>query len=233
MMLGGNARLLEYFEGFGLTTDSLDRYYSKAAEYYRGMLKAEAEGRQVGRAPGLDEGREFYIQPSRVEFKVDSYQPVSSTQPRNEGGFWSSASSFLGSAVSIASDFASETAARVREQGILDRVKSTASSMYDKSKEVTSNLYDAVKVRLRQDTGALETIKETSSATLSSVSNFARSTYSRFTSDSTEDYQKMSDEPAVSQYRPPTREQVRKEDEDFFAQFERQVGGGPKLKKLD
>lgn len=147
MMLGGNQRINEFFEEYGLTAATLDRYYTKAAEYYRAMLKAEAEGKQFAQPkPDLDEGREFFIQPSRKEFKSESFQRISSQPQEESGGFWSSASSFLSSAATVAGEFASEAAARVREQGIYDKVKATASSVYDRSKEVGSNFIDAVKV---------------------------------------------------------------------------------------
>mmetsp|Transcript_23562 Transcript_23562/g.41763 ORF Transcript_23562/g.41763 Transcript_23562/m.41763 type:complete len:303 (+) Transcript_23562:238-1146(+) len=230
MMLGGNSRLIEFFEEYGLTSASLDRYYSKAAEYYRTNLKAEAEGRKSElHKPNLDEGREFHIQPPRLEYKADSFKPVSSSQGQGEsGGFWSSATSFLSSAVSAASDIASEAASRVRDQGIFDKVKSTAASVYDRSVEVSSNIYEAVK-----ETGAINTIKETSAGAYSSVSSFASRTYNRLAGTEQDQYQRMDDSGPVSFYRPP-KEVVQKEEEDFFAQYDRpQQGGRPKVKKLD
>jgi len=61
MKNGGNAKLRAFFESYNLPKDGpIDfKYKTKAGFYYREMLKAVAEGRDVPQAPSLEEGLEL------------------------------------------------------------------------------------------------------------------------------------------------------------------------------
>jgi hypothetical protein len=61
MKNGGNAKLRGFFESYGVPKDSpIDfKYKTKAGYYYREMLKALAEGKDIPTAPSLEEGLEL------------------------------------------------------------------------------------------------------------------------------------------------------------------------------
>jgi hypothetical protein len=137
MKAGGNRRLFEYLEVYGLNSLGLEKYYTHAAEHYRQTLKAEAQGVTPSMPyPSLEEGRQYFIEPVTVR-SSDEFEAYARTQ-KKKPGFWSSATSFLGSAASKVGELATGAADKVREQGIMDKVKSTASSV---TKKVRSSLF--------------------------------------------------------------------------------------------
>jgi hypothetical protein len=115
MVCGGNKRLKEFFRSyqFPVTTSLQTRYSTRAAQFYRTMLKAEAEGKQLEAVPpslevGMElvEGSEHLFRP-----KAMAQQGFGSDESKEEqsssGGWWSSARSALSGAVSKASDITS------------------------------------------------------------------------------------------------------------------------------
>ena len=115
MVCGGNKRLKEFFRSyqFPVTTSLQTRYSTRAAQFYRTMLKAEAEGKQLEAVPpslevGMElvEGSEHLFRP-----KAQAQQGFGSEESKEEqsssGGWWSSARSALSGAVNKASDITS------------------------------------------------------------------------------------------------------------------------------
>lgn len=155
MAHGGNKRLLDFFEAYGLTDGGLEKYYTKAAEHYRKALKAEVEGQpSTMNYPSPDEGREYHIEPVREpRRRIDEFEAYEwQSQEQKPVGFLKSASNFLSSTVTRAGELASSAASRVKEQHILEKVKSTATSVIQKTKKASSSLFGSSRVRTTQET---------------------------------------------------------------------------------
>lgn len=104
MVLGGNERLTEFLEEYGLAAAGKDRYMTKAAQYYRTMLKELADGKTFDKdKPSLDEGRELYHELYNSQADLGSYQADSSPCPGEEFVGQDSAVGFISLAVTIAS----------------------------------------------------------------------------------------------------------------------------------
>ena len=153
MVCGGNKRLKEFFRSyqFSVTMSLQTRYSTRAAQFYRSMLKAEAEGKQLEAVPpslevGMElvEGSEHLFKP-----KPQAQQGFGSDESKEEqsGGWWSSARSALTGAVSKASDitssvFSIQTIGKVRDAGIMESLQTAATSVYDTSKVLGSVIVD-------------------------------------------------------------------------------------------
>lgn len=164
MICGGNKRLKEFFRSyqFPVTMSLQTRYSTKAALFYRAMLKAEAEGKQLEAVPPnletgmeLAEGTDHLFRP-----KQQAQTGFGSEEPKQDssqsGGWWSSARSAFSGAVSKASDITSsvpsiQTMGRVREADILGTLHTAASSVIDTSKVLGSALIEKSKEVAQSD----------------------------------------------------------------------------------
>ena len=97
MRIGGNRRLREFLNSYDMPTsfDIMQKYYTKAADYYRQLLKAEAEGRRLHfPPPGQAEGVEPFMEMPRPSFLPQSsnyelYDPQNAASYKKDSpGFW-------------------------------------------------------------------------------------------------------------------------------------------------
>mmetsp|Transcript_13577 Transcript_13577/g.25624 ORF Transcript_13577/g.25624 Transcript_13577/m.25624 type:complete len:149 (+) Transcript_13577:260-706(+) len=146
MVAGGNKRLLDFLEVYGLASLGLEKYYTKAAEHYRQSLRAEVDGVSLNLSfPTQEVGREYFIEPPRhPNTRSDEFEAFARHQAQQKSpGFLKNASNFISSTASRASELASTAASRVREHKFVGKVKSTASSVIQKTK----NIFGSDKVR--------------------------------------------------------------------------------------
>ena len=158
MTCGGNKRLKEYFRSYQypVSMGIKEKYATKAAQFYREMLKAEAESRQLEAVPPrLDEGLET-IPGSEHLFRPRQMggfgsEESSFLQKReeamNSGGWWNNTKSAFSGALTKASDATKsvqtmQTIERVKEAGVIDSVKSAASTVLDKSVVIGNSLVE-------------------------------------------------------------------------------------------
>lgn len=157
MTCGGNKRLKEYFHSYQYPASLgiKEKYATKAAQFYREMLKAEAESRPLQAVPPrLDEGLET-IPGSEHLFRPRQGQGFGNEesnflQKREEamnGGWWNNTKSAFSEALTKASDatksvLTTQTIDRVKETGVMDSVKSAASSVLDKSVVIGNSLVE-------------------------------------------------------------------------------------------
>lgn len=163
MTIGGNKRFKDFIGSYNFSSDvSMQvKYYSKAAEYYRDLLKSEAENRRL-----------TYPPPSAIE-GLESSMPLPEIKMREpvgeyeQGSWWGGARSMLGSAFDKAGQWASTAAETVKEAKLVESLKSGATSVLEKSKNVGGTLADKV------NTESLKNIREKSIEVMSNVSKMA------------------------------------------------------------
>lgn len=153
MQIGGNRRFREFLNSYELPTsyDIMDRYYTRASDYYRQLLKAESEGRRLHfPPPGQAEGIEPFTEMPRPSYLPPSsnyelYDPQSAKSYRqNSSGFWGNTKNFFGVVFEKTSEMATNTASNLIEQGFLVALKDATITTLVKSKEI----FDDIKVIL-------------------------------------------------------------------------------------
>lgn len=142
MKIGGNKRFKDFINSYDFPPDvSIQlKYYSKAAEYYRELLKSEAENRQLTfPPPSASEGLENCI-------KIPEYKPKETfnEEPPMQGSWWGGASSLFGSAIGKAGMWASNAAETMKEGRLVESLKSGAVSVIEKSKNVGGKVVEKV-----------------------------------------------------------------------------------------
>jgi len=172
------------------------KYSTKAAEYYRELLKAEAERRQLNFPPpmasvALQSSANAPAprpQVSRPSYESsNSYQYHSEPYPKKEepSSWWNTSKNLLGGVVNKAGEWASS----VKESGLMDSIKSGAVTVLDKSKEVGSSVVEKIK-----DTNIGEKSLDALSSVGSYVSTGASAVYSKVRgTDKTSLYRDMED----------------------------------------
>ncbi|OMJ85577.1 hypothetical protein SteCoe_13052 [Stentor coeruleus] len=141
--IGGNRRLKEYMKIYGLSNDmnAFTKYNSKALEYYREVLKNEAENNIFqGIPPNSTQAKISLMPPPPPR---PTYTSISSRPyiPEPEDKTWlSSAKTYIGGTLGKASEIVSNTSA----VGIIDGIKNVTVNAYDISKEIGSNLADKI-----------------------------------------------------------------------------------------
>ena len=116
MICGGNRRLKEFFRGypFPQAISIRERYLTRAAQFYREMVKSECEGRPLGvDMPTAEEGLVSTdpatpsSKPKQVEEKkteeLKAPEIKEEPQPR-KSSWWSDATSAVTGAINRASD---------------------------------------------------------------------------------------------------------------------------------
>jgi hypothetical protein len=139
MSLGGNRRLREYLEMYGLPSNMslFSKYNSKALEYYREVLKAEAEDRiHGGMPPSLTQAMVSQVQPPppRPTYTSLSSRPYIPEPVDN---------SWLGTAKNVVGK-ASEIVSNATGAGIIDSLKIATVGAIDMSMELGSNIADRI-----------------------------------------------------------------------------------------
>ncbi|OMJ89944.1 hypothetical protein SteCoe_7838 [Stentor coeruleus] len=163
MTIGGNKRFKDFIGSYNFPSEvSIKaKYYSKAAEYYRDLLKSESENKRL-----------TYPPPSAIE-GLESSQPLPEIKMREpveeyeQGSWWGGARSMLGNAFDKAGQWASTAAETVKEAKLVESLKSGATSVIEKSKNVGGTLADKV------NTESLKNIREKSIEVMSNVSKMA------------------------------------------------------------
>ena len=177
MSIGGNKRFKDFIESYNFDPEVSipTKYYSKAAEYYRELIKAEAEFRRLTYPPpSAAEGLESCMSIPEIKNK-ETPQP-------NNSSWWGGARNMLGSALGKAGEWASSAAETVKDTKIIESLKSGANTVYEKSKEVGGNLAEKV------NQGSLKNIGEKSLEVMSNVKNMAyNSVQNAFSNGKTED----------------------------------------------
>eukprot|EP00358_Blepharisma_japonicum_P001748 CAMPEP_0202949278 /NCGR_PEP_ID=MMETSP1395-20130829/15404_1 /ASSEMBLY_ACC=CAM_ASM_000871 /TAXON_ID=5961 /ORGANISM="Blepharisma japonicum, Strain Stock R1072" /LENGTH=333 /DNA_ID=CAMNT_0049652171 /DNA_START=171 /DNA_END=1172 /DNA_ORIENTATION=+ len=164
MSNGGNRRLREYFTSYSMPQCSTIqfKYYTKAAEYYRDLLKAEVERRQLSYPPPTPSmALQPYAQapaprpqvPRPTDTRKSIENPNFSTNCRSDSysrsdensSWWGTSKSLLGGAVSKASEWTSLAVETVKDNGLIGSIKSGASVVLDKSKEIGGSLAEKIR----------------------------------------------------------------------------------------
>jgi Putative GTPase activating protein for Arf len=164
MRTGGNRRFKNFIESYNFEpgVSIQKKYYSKAAEYYRELLKSEVENRKLTYPPpSAWDGIESCM-------KIPESRPKDTERPiTNSSSWWGGARSMFGSALEKAGEWANSAAETVKETKIIESLKQGASSVIEKSKEVGGNLADRVNGE------SLKNIGEKSLEVMSNVKNIA------------------------------------------------------------
>ena len=168
MQIGGNKRFKDFIQSFDFPEDvSIQaKYYSKAAEYYRELIKSESENRQMTRPPpSATEGLESCVKVQEPK----AYKSVENRaeEPQAQGSWWGGASSLFGSAIGKAGQWASNAAETVKEGKIVESLKSGASSVIEKSKNVRGKVAETVNAE------KLKNISEKGFEVIGNVGRFA------------------------------------------------------------
>lgn len=136
MTIGGNKRFKDFIQSYAFAPDASIqvKYYSKAAEYYRDLLKSEAENRRLTYPPpsALEGLESSVVIPERP--KPQEYLP------ENNASWWGGARNMFGSAIGKAGEWASTAAITVKDAKIVESLKNGASSVLERSREVSGNL---------------------------------------------------------------------------------------------
>jgi hypothetical protein len=139
MQVAGNKRFKDFISSYDFQPDVSihTKYYSKAAEYYRELIKSESENRQMTRPPpSAQEGLESCIKIEPKENKSQKISNMSNNEEQPSSSWWGGASTLFGSAIGKAGQWASNAAETVKEGKIVESLKSGASSVIEKSKNV-------------------------------------------------------------------------------------------------
>eukprot|EP00358_Blepharisma_japonicum_P006141 CAMPEP_0202942644 /NCGR_PEP_ID=MMETSP1395-20130829/2873_1 /ASSEMBLY_ACC=CAM_ASM_000871 /TAXON_ID=5961 /ORGANISM="Blepharisma japonicum, Strain Stock R1072" /LENGTH=352 /DNA_ID=CAMNT_0049639149 /DNA_START=171 /DNA_END=1229 /DNA_ORIENTATION=- len=160
MSNGGNRRLREFFNSYSMPPNCTIqfRYYTKAAEYYRELLKSEVERRQLNIPPptqsaALQPFAQAPVARPQVPRPVDNRMSIEnphfasnySSNSAESSSWWGTSKSLLGGAVSKASEWASSAVETVKDNGIIGSIKSGATVVIDKSKEVGGNIAEKIR----------------------------------------------------------------------------------------
>lgn len=171
MSIGGNKRLREYMEMFGLPNDmnAFTKYNCKAIEYYREVLKHEAENKIFqGCPPSTSQARVSLMPPPPPPSRpMPTYTSISSRpyKPEPEDSSWlGSAKSYIGGTIGKASEIVSGTTAGE----IIDGIRNVTVNAIDISKEIGTSLAGKI---ASPDT--LKNIGQKSVGVLASVGGFA------------------------------------------------------------
>lgn len=141
--IGGNRRLKEYMNMYNLPNDmnAFTKYNCKALEYYREVLKNEADNKIFqGIPPSTTQAKTSHIPaPSpRPTYTSISSRPY---KPEPEDTTWlGSAKTYLGGTLGKASEMVSNTSAA----GIIDGIRNVTVNAIDISKEIGSNIADKI-----------------------------------------------------------------------------------------
>jgi hypothetical protein len=165
MGLGGNKRFKDFIQSYTFQPDASiqTKYCSKAAEYYRDLLKSEAENRRLTfPPPSAIEGMESCISVPVVKTRISTGE----VQGNNES-WWGGAKSVFGSAFEKAGEWASNAAVTVKDAKIVESIKSGANSVIEKSKVVGGNIVERV------NSESLKNIGEKSLEVMSSMKRIA------------------------------------------------------------
>jgi len=142
LSLGGNKRFLEFMEAYGLENEPSNiKYKTKAAEFYRNMLKAMSEGKNYTEAmPELDEGRKFIKGFEEYGKKPMNYQDG----PKNMDRYSTDNAGYGGPAKKVQNDegFLDKVVGAAKDFGQI--TKSAAGVVWEKSKALKV-FYDIVK----------------------------------------------------------------------------------------
>ena len=165
MNIGGNKRFKDFIQSYAFQPEvSIQtKYCSKAAEYYRDLLKSEAEFRRLTYPPpSATEGLESCIampgpRPRMQESLVEN----------NTESWWGGARSMFGSAIGKAGEWANNAAVTVKDAKIVESLKSGANLMIEKSKVVGGSIAERV------NTESLKNIGEKSLEVMSNVKKMA------------------------------------------------------------
>lgn len=132
MKIGGNKRFKDFIGSYSFSSDvSIPiKYYSKAAEYYRELIKSESENRRLTYPPpSASEGLESCMRLPEIKEK----QPVEEFE---QGSWWGGARSMFGTAFDKAGQWASNAAETMKEAKLVESLKSGASSVLERSRNV-------------------------------------------------------------------------------------------------
>lgn len=166
MRIGGNKRFKDFINSFDFPPDTSIqiKYYSKAAEYYRELLKSEAEARQLTYPPpSASEGLQSCM-------KLPENKPretFTEELPQTQGSWWGGASSLFGSAIGKAGVWASNAAETMKDGRLVESLKNGATSVIEKSKNVGG------KVAERVNTESLKNIGEKGIEVIGNVGRMA------------------------------------------------------------
>lgn len=178
MKAGGNRRFADFISNYDIPPSFTiqQKYYSRAAEYYRQLIKAEAEGRKLTYPPPtLHEGLQPYI-PIHVTSNALPYnsppQYYQNYQKEEipDSSIWGSAKNVLGNVIGKANELAYSTVETFTEQGVIGTLKNATSTAMEKSKEMIGTIADS---------GSFTTVKDKSWEYYSSISQTASNTYNR------------------------------------------------------
>ena len=167
MTIGGNKRFKDFISSYAFSSDTsiLLKYYSKAAQYYRELLKSESENRRLTYPPpSAIEGPESCMVLPVVKQKA---QEIPDDGQNLSNSWWGGARNMFGSALGKAGEWASTAVVTVKDAKIVESIKSGATSVIEKSKEVGGNIKDRV------NTESLKNIGEKSLEVMSNVKKMA------------------------------------------------------------
>jgi hypothetical protein len=176
MRIGGNRRFREFLNSYDMPAsfDIMQKYYTKAADYYRQLLKAEAEGRRLHfPPPGQAEGIESFMEMPRPSYlpkesNYELYDPRNAeTYKKDSSGFWGNTKNFLGVVFEKTSEVATNTASNFMEQGFLVTLKDATITTLVKSKEIIED----IKVTYIQESDSYNSVKEKSKQVISAATN--------------------------------------------------------------
>ena len=143
MSIGGNRRLKEYMEMFNLPSDMniFSKYNCRALEYYREILKNEAENKIFTACPPTSAQAsvsQVAPPPPRPTYTSISSRPYS-YEPEDRGWI-GAAKNAMGGAFGKASEMVSGASS----SGIIDGIKNATATAIDFSRELGSNIVDKI-----------------------------------------------------------------------------------------
>ncbi len=144
MKSGGNRRFSDFISNYSFppSYSIQQKYYSRAAEYYRQLLKGEAEGRRLTYPPPtLQEGLQPYIPIPMTNYTPSYSRPTQyyENYQRNvpeDSSYWGSAKNIFGTVM----EKAYSTVEAFSEQGVIGTLRSATSTAVEKSKEIIDTI---------------------------------------------------------------------------------------------
>jgi len=154
MKRGGNKRLREFFELYQIPRDAPAdfKYKTRAAAYYRDMIKAEVEGREVPQRPTLEEGLEL-IATKNPNFNAGGQQSYGSAPQQSEAekvlsSVWSTMGALGSKAFDVTKTAAQKVGDTVTDPSFKQNVASFGSTVLDKTKEIGGKAVDGTKTAI-------------------------------------------------------------------------------------
>jgi len=158
--MGGNKKFISFIETYDLNkeinsqeTKFIEKYKTKAAEYYRQKLNAIVENKKFDLLPpSKEEGQQILYVINEIKFdpikKSDTQKqmdpPIQNSESKIEEQK-KGASYYFSVGVSFIKDKANKASEKIKESGIGDKIKNAGNIVADKAKSAGNYVYDKAK----------------------------------------------------------------------------------------